>query len=108
MPVKYKGLFVLAAVMLLLAGCGASDSGTVVVEYVEGLGGIFSAIPVEESALGEEAVIFASAEGIVLEGVCPGDRLEIEYERIDDGLDMWAGQEVQPEFWAQRVTILEG
>ena len=104
---RYKGFAVLAAVMLLLAGCGASDSETVVVEYVEGLGGMFSAVCVEESALGEEAVIFAPAEGILLEGVCPGDRLEIEYERIDDGLDLWVGQEVQPEFWAQRVTPLE-
>ena len=103
---RYKGFAVLAAMMLLLAGCGASNSGTVVVEYVEGLGEIFTAVPVEESALGEETVIFAPAEGILLEGVCPGDRLEIEYERIDDGLDLWAGQEVQPEFWAQRVTPL--
>ncbi|MBQ9851290.1 MAG: hypothetical protein IJO37_00035 [Ruminiclostridium sp.] len=104
---KIRRFAVLAAMLLLLAGCGASDSGTVVVEYVEGLGGMFSAVPVEESALGEEAVIFAPAEGIYLEGVCPGDRLEIDYERIDDGLDLWAGREVQPEFWAQRVTVLE-
>ena len=104
---RYKGFAVLAAVMLLLAGCGVTDSGTVVVEYVEGLGGMFSAVCLEESALGEETVIFAPAEGILLEGVCPGDRLEIEYERIDDGLDLWVGQEVQPEFWAQRVTPLE-
>ncbi len=104
---KIRRFAVLAAMMLLLAGCGTADSGTVVVEYVEGLGGMFSAVPVEESALGEETVIFAPAEGIVLEGVCPGDRLEIEYERIDDGLELWAGREVQPGFWAQRVTPLE-